>query len=105
MAATTFMEAKTTTTPEWQLEVLMEKLRCKAYNFKPLPETAKTIKQSIMVCNPFWAKGAVHGMEHSAPTPPHFPIMFPEHLPASKRLQAYARIYYLKRTGLINLSG
>lgn len=33
----------------WQMEVLMEKLRSKACSLRSLPESAKMIKQSILV--------------------------------------------------------
>jgi len=34
---------------EWQMELLMEKLRSKASSFKPLVETAKNMRMAMLV--------------------------------------------------------
>ena len=34
---------------EWQMELLMEKIRAKAPQFKPLGESAKALRMSILV--------------------------------------------------------
>lgn len=34
---------------EWQMELLMEKLRSKASTFKPLVETAKNMRMAMLV--------------------------------------------------------
>lgn len=36
---------------EWQMELLMEKLRSKASTFKPLVETAKNMRMAMLVSN------------------------------------------------------
>lgn len=36
---------------EWQMELLMEKLRSKASSFKPLIETAKNMRMAMLVSN------------------------------------------------------
>lgn len=37
---------------EWQMELLMEKLRSKASTFKSLVETAKTLRMAMLVSYP-----------------------------------------------------
>lgn len=36
---------------EWQMELLMEKLRSKASTYKSLVETAKNLRMAMLVCN------------------------------------------------------
>jgi len=38
---------------EWQMELLMEKLRSKASTFKPLVETAKNMRMAMLVSDFF----------------------------------------------------
>lgn len=35
---------------DWQLEILMEKLRSKASQLKSLAETSKTVRMTLLVC-------------------------------------------------------
>ncbi len=37
--------------PKWQLDLLMEKLRQKSVQLKPLVDTSKNIRQALMVQN------------------------------------------------------
>lgn len=39
---------------DWQLELLMEKLRSKSSTFKPLVETAKNMRMAMLVSNRYY---------------------------------------------------